>query len=183
MLRHIAWFNEATVVPDEAGALTSEDACVRRRCLAPARAIEEMGVGCSVFGHLHDADPVQVSRHLQKINADIVVIGNITGVSRLRLARAAKHLGCYVVADFIVEEHDKTVLSQLMQVVDQAVAANTALADVLINQSGIKAVVIADCDEKPEGKHLPHEIAKEWIDCFKQLKLKPSVGANTNVPG
>src|ERR1700722_20569561 len=99
MLRHIAWFNEASVAPDPSGELTSENLGVCRRCLAPARAIEKLGVVCSVFGNLHDADPVHVSKHLQKLNADIVVIGRISGPSLLKLARAAKHLGCYVVID------------------------------------------------------------------------------------
>src|SRR5580698_5344540 len=123
MLRHIAWFNEAPVAPLPEGGLTSEDDSVRRRCLVPARAIEKLGVGCSVFGNLQDADPVHVSRHLQKLNADIVVIGEISGPSRLKLARAAKHLGCYVVADFTDEEKDNTALTQLLQVADQIVAS------------------------------------------------------------
>jgi len=182
MLRHIAWFNEASVAPDSEGALTSEDESVRRRCLVPARIIEKLGVGCSVFGHLHDADPVHVSRHLQKLNADIVVIGDITGPSRLRLARAAKHLGCYVVADFHGEEHDQAALAQLMQVVDQAVAATPELASGLKKESGITAIVIPDCEEKDGSRPSPDAIAKLWLDCFKHLKLKPSVGANTNVP-
>src|SRR5277367_3333520 len=151
MLRHIAWFNEAEVAPDAKGALTSDDDGVRRRCLEPARAIEKLGVGCSVFGHLHDADPVHVSRHLQKLNADIVVIGDISGPSRLRLARAAKHLGCYVVADFHGEEQDEAALAQLMQVVDQAVASTPKLATALEKQSGIAAIVIPDCEEKDGG--------------------------------
>src|ERR1700744_4161675 len=124
MLKHIAWFNEAPVVPNPQGGLTSSDEDVQRRCLDPARAIEKRGVGCSVFGNLHDADPVHVSRHLQKLNADIVVIGAIRGASRLRLARAAKHLGCYVIADFSDEEKDSAALLQLIQVADQIVASN-----------------------------------------------------------
>ena len=82
MLRHIAWFNEAPVAPDAKGELASPDEAVRRRCLAPARALEDMGIACSVFGNLHDADPVHVSQHLQKLNADIVVIGEISGRER-----------------------------------------------------------------------------------------------------
>jgi hypothetical protein len=182
MLRHIAWFNEAAVAPDASGALTSADAGMRRRCLAPAREIEKLGVGCSVFGNLHDADPVHVSRHLQKLNADIVVIGDITGPSRLRLARAAKHLGCYVVADFSGEEHDAAALTQLMQVVDQAVAATAKLAAALKQEFGVVAIVIHDCEEKNESKYSPEAVALLWLDCFKNLKLKPSAGANTNMP-
>src|ERR1700743_3640486 len=134
MLRHIAWFNEASVAPDQSGELTSDDAGVCRRCLAAARAIEKLGVGCSIFGNLHDADPVHVSQHLQKLNADIVVIGEISGRERLQLARAAKHLGCYVIADFSGEEKDDDALHQLMQVADQAVAATPALAAAIKKQ-------------------------------------------------
>jgi hypothetical protein len=181
MLRHIAWFNEASVAPDPSGELTSEDAGVCRRCLAPARAIEKLGVGCSVFGNLHDADPVHVSRHLQKLNADIVVIGDISGPSRLRLARAAKHLGCYVIADFSDEEKDGTALAQLMQVADQVVASTAKIASMLEKQTGLAALVIPDCDEEG-GHYTPDAVARLWLDCFTHLKLKPSVGANTNVP-
>jgi hypothetical protein len=182
MLRHIAWFNEAPVAPCPEGGLTSTDKNVGRRCLAPARAIERLGVGCSVFGNLHDADPVHVSQHLQKLNADIVVIGAIEGRERLRLARAAKHLGCYVVADFSGEEKDEDALHQLMQVADQAVAATPELAKVIEKKIGIAAIVIPDCEEKSKGAHSPDAIAQLWVECFKRLKLKPSAGANTNVP-
>src|ERR1700722_13507929 len=144
MLRHIAWFNEAEVAPDAKGALTSDDDGVRRRCLEPARAIKKLGVGCSVCGNLHDADPVHVSRHLQKLNADIVVIGHIAGASRLRLARAAKHLGCYVVADFTDEEKDDAALTQLIQVADQVVASTQKIASALEKQTGLEALVIPD---------------------------------------
>src|SRR5271170_6171844 len=141
MLRHIAWFNEAPVAPNPEGGLTSSDKGVQRRCLEPARAIERLGVGCSVFGNLHDADPVHVSRHLQKLNADIVVIGKISGRERLQLARAAKHLGCYVVADFSTEEKNAEALHQLMQVADYAVAATPALAALIEKQTGAVAIV------------------------------------------
>ena len=181
MLRHIAWFNEAPVAPCPEGGLISSDERVQRRCLEPARAIERLGVGCSVFGNLHDADPVHVSRHLQKLNADIVVIGKIEGRERLRLARAAKHLGCYVVADFSAEEKDAEALHQLMQVVDHAVAATPALAAQIEKDTGAMALVIPDCEDKNKNVS-PEAIAKLWMDCFMRLKMKPSAGANTNEP-
>ncbi len=181
MLRHIAWFNEAPVAPCPEGGLISSNEGVCRRCLAPARAIELLGVGCSVFGNLHDADPVHVSQHLQKLNADIVVIGAISGRERLRLARAAKHLGCYVVADFSGEEKNTEALTQLMQIADQAVAATAALASSIEKQTGVTALVIPDCEEGSTGSHSPEAVAELWIDCFKRLKLKPPAGANTNV--
>ena len=180
MLRHIAWFNEASVAPDQSGELTSDNVGVCRRCLAPARAIEKLGVGCSVFGNLHDADPVHVSRHLQKLNADIVVIGHISDPSRLRLARAAKHLGCYVVADFTDEEKDDAALTQLLQVADQIVASTPKIASSLEKQTGLPTLVIPDSEES--GRNSPDSIARLWIECFTHLKLKPSAGANTNVP-
>ena len=182
MLRHIAWFNEAPIEPNPEGGLTSTDERVQLRCLAPARAIELLGVGCSVFGNLHDADPVHVSRHLQKLNADIVVIGRISGHERLQLARAAKHLGCYVVADFDSEEKDTEDLHQLMQIADHAVAATPALAERLQKQTGAAAIVIPNCEEKKKGAHSPEAIARLWLDCFTRIKLKPSAGANTNTP-
>ncbi|MGE3622477.1 MAG: hypothetical protein AB7H77_01205 [Bdellovibrionales bacterium] len=182
MLRHIAWFNEAPVAPVPEGGLTSDDENVRRRCLAPARAIEDRGVGCSVFGNLHDADPVQVSRHLQKLNADIVVIGDISGPSRLRLARAAKHLGCYVVADFSGKENDDAALRQLAQLADQAVASTPKMAAMIEQCTGAAPIIIPNCDDKEDGPRSPDAIAQLWLDCFHHIKLKPSAGANTNIP-
>src|ERR1700722_15510381 len=124
MLRHIAWFNEAPIEPLESG-LISADATVVRRCLAPAREMEKLGVECSVFGNLHDADPAHVSKHLQKLQSDIVVIGKITGPALLRLARAAKHLGCYVVADFGDHDEVSADFMPLAKLADQIVSATT----------------------------------------------------------
>jgi hypothetical protein len=182
MLRHVAWFNEAPIAPRPEGGLTSSDEGVRLRCLVPARAIELLGVGVSVFGNLQDANPMQVSQHLQKLNSDIVVIGEITGGARVRLARAAKHLGCYVVADFANEEIASDDLAQLMQVADQVVAANADIANLIKDKTGVIALVIPDCEEETKGAFSPHAIAGMWMECFKQLKLKPPAGANTNVP-
>ena len=179
MLRHIAWFNEAPVAPSPEGGLISSDEGVGRRCLAPARAIERLGVGCSVFGNLHNADPVHVSQHLQKLNADIVVIGQISGRERLRLARAAKHLGCYVVADISGEENDADALHQLLQVADYTVAANKDLAAKLEKET-IAVMIIPDCDG--DAKHSPVAIAQMWLECFARIKLKPPAGANSNSP-
>ena len=159
---------------------------VQRRCLAPARALEQLGVGCSVFGNLHDADPVHVSRHLQKLNADIVVIGKISGRERLQLARAAKHLGCYVVADISVEEKDSEALHQLMQVVDYAVAATQRTGRA---RSKKKHRWRGDDYSRLRGQkqatHSPdRDRPKLWMDCFMRVKLKRfPAGANTNVPG
>ena len=79
MPRHIAWFNEAPIEPDPKGGLRSTDERVRRRCLEPACALEDLGIDCSVFGNLHDADPSEVSKLLQKLKTDIVVIGCFSG--------------------------------------------------------------------------------------------------------
>ncbi len=177
MLRHIAWFNEAPVAPRPEGGLASPDELVCRRCLVPARAIEALGVGCSVFGNLAEADPAHVSQHLQKLGADIVVIGEISEPMRLKLARAAKHLGCYVVADFGAEENDQGALTHLMQVADQAVAATPAIAAKL-EKAAVKALVIPGCEEKNAAA--TEAAARLWLECFKQLKLRPSAGANQN---
>src|ERR1700722_16764050 len=104
MLRHIAWFNEALVELNADGGLTSPNEGVRQRCLAPARELEKLGIECAVFGNLHDADPSQVSQHLQKLNIDIVIVGKMISPSILKLARTAKHLGCYIVADLCTED-------------------------------------------------------------------------------
>ncbi|HUY68605.1 MAG TPA: hypothetical protein VMV79_04825 [Alphaproteobacteria bacterium] len=181
MLRHIAWFNEAPIEPLPEGGLTSSAPDVCRRCLAPAREIEKLGVACSVFGNLHDADPVQVGQHLQQLNTDIVVIGCISGPSRLKLARAAKHLGCYVVADIDAEEPGDD-LARLLQVADQVVAATPERAAALLAQTDLHAIVIPDCDEKGFGGHSPAAVAKLWLECFRQLKLKPPASANSNSP-
>jgi hypothetical protein len=182
MLRHIAWFSEAPVEPSPEGSLISPDATVGRRCLAPARAIEKLGVECSVFGNLCDADPVHVSKHLQKLNTDIVVIGKISGASMLKLAKAAKHLGCYVVADGGNAAAVSPEFAKLTEIADQTVAATPAVADAILKATGTKAVVIADCIEAIG--HIPSAdaVAKAWLECFKHLKMKPPACANTNVP-
>jgi hypothetical protein len=181
MLRHIAWFNEAPVEPLPEGGLTSNEVDVCRRCLAPARELEKLGVECSVFGNLHDADPTHVSQHLQKLNTDIVVIGHIKGPLRLKLARMAKHLGCYVVADFDARSEGGDITA-LAQVADQLVASTPAVAADLLAKTGGKALVIPDCDEKSTGARSPGAVAKLWLECFKQLKLKPPLSANSNKP-
>jgi hypothetical protein len=178
MLRHIAWFNEAPVQPVPEGGLTSADARVCRRCLAPAREIEELGVECSVFGNLYDADPVHVSKHLQKLETDIVVIGKISGPSMLKLTRAAKHLGCYVVIDV---GDEKTVSPELAALADQIVAASVEAADAL-QMGGLSALVIPDCNAKNADNHSTDAIARLWLDCFRNLKMKPPACANTNEP-
>lgn len=179
MLRHVAWFNEAPVEPRPEGGLTSPEQAVCRRCLAPARELERLGLECSVFGNLHDADPLHVSQHLQKLNTDIVVIGRISGPSLLKLARAAKHLGCYVVADIGSMTYAEEDLSQLIQLADQTVAATTAIAAFLRERTGTNAVVIPDCEDQNGSLQ---DVAHQWLECFKKLKMKPAAGANTNVP-
>jgi hypothetical protein len=182
MLRHIAWFNEAPVAPLPEGGLTSTQADVCRRCLAPAREIELLGVGCSVFGNLHDADPVHVGQHLQKLNADIVVIGRISSPLRLRLARTAKHLGCYVVVDIDDKGNKTEDLCQLLQVADKAVVATAEMAARLLEEAGAVAYIVPDCEEHSTGRASPVAVAKLWLDCFRQMKLKPPSGANSNMP-
>jgi hypothetical protein len=181
MLRHIAWFNEASVEPLPEGGLTSKEAAVRCRCLAPAREIEQLGVECSVFGNMHDADPVHVSQHLQKLNTDIVIIGHIGEPLRLKLARAAKHLGCYVIADFGHGPIEKD-MAALIGIADQVVVATQAVAAALLAQTGNRALVIPDCKEGTAGEYSPAAIARQWFECFKQLKLKPPASANSNTP-
>ena len=179
MLCHIAWFNEAPVEPAPEGGLKSDDVRVQRRCLAPARALEELGVECSVFGNLHDADPMHVSKHLQKLQTDIVVIGKISGPSLFKLARTAKQLGCYVVADFDGEDSVPLEFEKLADIADQVVAA-TDTAAAALEREGIASVVIPDCADDSEASAA--EVAREWLECFRHLKMKPPACANTNEP-
>lgn len=180
MPRHIAWFNEALVEPLAEGGLTSPDPAVHRRCLAPARALEDLGLQCSVFGNLLDADPAQVSKHLQKLGTDIVVIGRIAEPQRLKLARAAKHLNCLVVADLADESEVTPDLVKLADVVDEIVAATPACA-AAAEKTGLHVHVIPDAEEAADQPSTK-AIAKLWLDCFRKLKLKPPVSANTNTP-
>jgi hypothetical protein len=178
MLRHIAWFNEAPVEPDAAGALISSDARVCRRCLVPARELESLGIECSVFGNLKGAEPAHVARHLQKLDTDIVVIGRMTGPSLLALARTAKHLGCYVIADFAGETKLSSDQRKLAELADQIVAASAEEAEDL-QSDGQTVLVIPDCDEDG-GSGTSHAVALQWLDGFKKLKMKPPACANTN---
>jgi len=176
MLRHIAWFNETPIEPSKEG-LTSPDAVTCSRCLVPARALEKLGVECSVFGNLEDADPAQVGKHLQKLSSDIVVIGRITSPSLVTLARTAKHMGCYLVADFgnaakLSPDHIK-----LAEIADQLVVGTAETAAILLKETNIAALIIPDCDEKSA-----EATAHLWMEGFKNLKLKPPACANTNVP-
>jgi hypothetical protein len=181
MPRHIAWFNEALVEPLPEGGLTSPDPSVHRRCLTPARELENLGLECSVFGNLLDADPVQVSRHLQKLETDIVVIGKISEPLRIKLAKAAKHLGCFVVADFGHETNVSPDLVKLAEVADQIVAATPSCAAAATEKTGQRTLVIPDVDQAA-GQSSADEVALLWLDCFKKLKLKPPASANTNTP-
>lgn len=181
MLHHIAWFNEALVEPRPEGGLTSAHPGVCRRCLLPARELEELGVDCSVFGNMHNPDPVHVIQHLQKLNVDVVVIGELAAPSLLQLARAAKHLGCYVVADFGHGNRTEKDAIELMKIADQAVAACASAAQDVFKQTGAEALVIPDCDESSADLS-PKAIAPLWLSCFKQLKMKPPASANTNLP-
>lgn len=181
-MRHIAWFNEALIEPAPGGELTSPDATVRRRCLAPAREIEKMGIGCSVFGHLKNADPVEVSNHLQKLRSDIVVIGAMSCPNTLKLARAAKHLGCYVVVDAVHDENTITDQAKLWELTDQIVASDADQAVRLMEQTGLAIVVIPDSDENMGGEFSPPLIAKKWLELFKNLHNKPPHCANSNTP-
>ena len=177
MLRHIAWFNEAPIEPDPKGGLRSSDERVRRRCLEPAATLEDRGIACSVFGNLHNADPAEVSKLLQKLNTDIVVIGAFSDPSLVRLARAAKHLGCYIVADFA----DQSVLSKdfekLATVADHIIVATSSAME-LLKTANLSATLIPDVDTNNPSDI----IADAWHDCFKVLKLNPPACANTNTP-
>ncbi len=169
MLRHIAWFNEAPIEPKPEGGLHSEDVRVCRRCLEPAAALEDRGVDCSVFGNLQDADPVEVSTLLQKLSTDIVVIGVPTDPSLLKLAKAAKHLGCYIVADFADQTSLTAEFEKLAGYADRIIAA-TPEAKAFLHAQNIECVVVADTD------------TDAWLACFKNLKMKPPACANTNTP-
>jgi len=181
-MRHIAWFNEALIEPAPGGELTSPDATVRQRCLAPAREIEKAGIGCSVFGHLKNADPVEVSNHLQKLRSDIVVIGTMSCPNTLNLARAAKHLGCYVVVDAGRDSPHIKDKAKLWELTDQIVASDANHAAQLMEQTGMVVVVIPDSDENAGGDFSPHVIAQKWLAVFKNLHTKPPLCANSNIP-
>jgi hypothetical protein len=148
----------------------------------PAREIEKLGVACAVFGNLCDADPTHVSKHLQKLNTDVVVIGRISGASMVKLAKAAKHLGCFVVADGGNDGDISAAFFQLAEIADQIVAATSAVAEAIFKETGTKATVVPNYDEKTGAALSPTMIAKCWLDCFKNLKMKPPACANTNVP-
>lgn len=177
MLRHIAWFNEAPIEPDPKGGLRSSDERVRRRCLEPAATLENRGIACSVFGNLHDADPAEVSKLLQKLNTDIVVVGAFSDPTLVKLARAAKHLGCYIVADFADQTAVNKDFEKLAALADHIVAA-TSEAQNILKSHQLAASLIPDVDTH----NAPDFIADAWHDCFKVLKLNPPACANTNTP-
>lgn len=181
-MRHIAWFSEAPIEPCSEGSLTSQDICVRQRCLAPAREIEQLGIGCSVFGGLKKADPTDVSIHLQKLNSDIVVIGKMTCGNLLKLARAAKHLGCYVVADMGHAVKLTPDALKLSEISDQIVAATPETAASLLEQTGHTIVIIPDSDEKAGSANSSQATALRWLEVFRKLEMKPPLCANSNVP-
>lgn len=177
MLRHIAWLNETLIEPNPQGGLRSDDDRVRRRCLEPAAALENRGIACSVFGNLHDADPTEVSKLLQKLNTDIVVIGVFSDPVLIKLARAAKHLGCYLVADFADQTSINGDFQKLAELAD-CVVASSLTAQNLLQSGGFAAAIIPDVT--PTN---PANIAADaWLDFFKTLKMKPPVCANSNTP-
>lgn len=192
MMRHVAWFNEASVRPRPEGGLTSDVGLVCRRCLIPARTLEDMGVPCSVFGNLVDADPTQVSHHLKKMHADIVVIGKFTQSSLFPLALAAKHQSCFVVVDIDHQDLEHLDVRALGKIVDLWVTNDQDVADIVSKRTGHATVVIPDCipaQDIPaeEGKTQQTDAATEaiaalWLSEFKKLKLKPPPCANTNEP-
>jgi hypothetical protein len=177
MLRHLAWFNESSVTPDASGQLTSPDEQVQRRCLIPARELEALGIACSVFGNLHDADPAHVARHLQKLQTDIVIVSNIQGTNLFNQARMAKHLGCYVVADFGAQDIDEAVLSKYSTIADCLITANQKTAD-QIDDHHVHVIVIPDC----ENNAMSEAIVEQWLTCFKAIKAQPPLCANSNQP-
>lgn len=169
MLRHIAWFNEASIEPDPKGGLRSSDERVCRRCLEPAAVLEDKGIDCSVFGNLQDADPTEVCSLLQKLNTDIVVIGVSTNSTLLKLARAAKHLGCLIIADFADQTTVTPGFEKLAALADHIVAATPAAVEALLAS-------------KLESSLVPDNGYEAWLDCFKSLKMKPPACANSNTP-
>ena len=173
MLRHIAWFSEATIEPDPAGGLRSEDPRVTRRSLLPAAALEKTGIACSVFGNLPDADPNEIGKLLQKLNTDVVVVGPFTDPTLVKLARAAKHFGCYIVADF-ADQTDVTSDFEKLAVMADCVVAGTPEAVALLKSLNIEAELIGDADKG--------DVTDAWLDCMKKLKAKPPLCANTNTP-
>jgi hypothetical protein len=177
MLRHIAWFNEASIEPNPKGGLRSADDRVRRRCLEPACALEDKGVACSVFGNLQDADPAEVSKLLQKLNTDIVVIGSCSETSLFKLARSAKHLGCYIVADFGDQTTPPKDFEKLTEIADQIIVA-TQNSSEFLRSTNHNCVIIPDVD----AEHGAEPVAEAWLECFKTMKLKPPLCANTNTP-
>ena len=184
MLHHIAWFSGAPVAPHATEGLTSPDPVVERRCLIPARTLEKLGLACSVFGNLEDADPTHVAGHLQKLGVDVVVIGKVSPATLLRLARTAKHLGCYVIADFADEESLPPALNELVGITDLMIGATEDLAHKIISTCGIQTAVIPDCDtsEDADSLHSPEVVARLWQECFKVLKQHPPACANSNQP-
>lgn len=178
MLRHVAWLNKALVEPGVEGGLRSDDPRVVRRCLAPARRLEELGIECSVFGHMHNADPVLVCQHLQSLETDIVVMGGLDSDSRVQLARAAKHLGCYVVVD-LEDGMDASEIGQLLDIVDQLVAGSEASV-LRFEKMGMPVLFIPDCDEQDALSS--QNTVEQWLECFRQLKMKPPACANANTP-
>ncbi len=175
MLRHVAWLNEALVEPCPEGGLTSSDASVLRRCLLPARELEDLGIECSVFGNLDEADPAQVGKHLKKLETDIVVIGKISEPTRLALAKSAKNLGCYIIADLSHETALSPDVLKLAEIADQIVVSTDAGAALIRKENGSTVLIIPDCTEDAVGA-----VAHLWLDCFKQLKLKLPTSANSN---
>ena len=183
MLHHIAWFSGALVTPHPTEGLTSPDPVVESRCLIPARTLEKHGLACSIFGNLEDADPTQVSSHLQKLGADVVIIGKVSPTTFVKLARAAKHLGCYVIADF-ADDTALPPLKELVGIIDLMVAASEDLARHVIGLCGIQTALIPDCNmgEGADSMQSPDVVARLWQECFKVLKQRPPACANTNEP-
>ena len=177
MLRHIAWFNEAIIEPEPTGGLRSDDRRVELRCLAPAAALEDRGIDCSVFGNLQDADPAEVGKLLQKLSTDIVVIGAFTDPTLLKLAKHAKHLGCYIVADFADQTEISSDFTKLAILADHIIAG-TSEAIALLKSQNLSASLIPDADDHGAST----EVAEAWLHCFKSLKLKPPACANSNTP-
>ena len=180
MPRHIAWFNEAPVEPDPLGGLRSPDARVRRRCLLPARELERLGILCSVFGNLRDADPKAVCDKLKKLEVDLIVVGQITDPSLITLAKAARRIGCDIVLDCDFDDQIAPDFAALTILADHLVAATPHTA-LLLAKANLAATVIPDCDECGD-EHAPGAIASLWLNCFRALGMHLPAVANTNVP-
>jgi glycosyltransferase involved in cell wall biosynthesis len=162
MPRHVAWFVEASVAPDQRGGLTSALASTRYRCLIPHRELQNLGVKSAILsGVLHDADPERIGEFLREFDVETVVVGKTNHPSMIDFARLARSRGCYLVADFCDDHFGVPALGplyrQLAQLADRVVASTPQMAEVIATETGRTAIIIPDPYEGPrrEPKFAP----------------------------